>query len=139
MTNGVLYQRLVVNANRFFEKFDVVGNYIYSFSSLVDSLFTPYPNSSVALPPENGLYEVRGVGMRLYSPEAHNFVSKIRWLEESINGRASAIANSLEELVLQMARDNRSWGYKRIVGVLENFELLHRARKRTTGFQLHVA
>jgi hypothetical protein len=31
-----------------------------------------------------------------------------------------ATPNSLEELVLQMARDNPSWGYKRIVGALEN-------------------
>jgi hypothetical protein len=75
VTNSVLHQQRVVNANRFFEKFDVVGNYIYYFSSFVDSLFTPYPNSSVALPPENGLYVVHGVGMGLYSPEAHNFVS----------------------------------------------------------------
>jgi hypothetical protein len=27
---------------------------------------------------------------------------------------------SLEDLVLKMARDNRTWGYKRLVGTLEN-------------------
>jgi transposase InsO family protein len=34
-------------------------------------------------------------------------------------GRPST-TQEVEELVLQLARDNRSWGYKRIVGALEN-------------------
>ena len=35
--------------------------------------------------------------------------------------------NSLEELILKMARENRSWGYRRIVGALSNlgYEVSH--------------
>ena len=35
--------------------------------------------------------------------------------------------NSLEELILKMARENRSWGYRRIVGALSNlgYEVRH--------------
>jgi len=32
----------------------------------------------------------------------------------------SATSQAMEELVLQFARENRSWGYRRIVGALSN-------------------
>jgi transposase InsO family protein len=38
---------------------------------------------------------------------------------------------SLEDLVLQMARDNRHWGYKRMVGALEN--LGHKISQQTVA------
>lgn len=38
---------------------------------------------------------------------------------------------SLEDLVLEMARDNRSWGYKRMVGALGN--LRHKLRRQTVA------
>ena len=39
--------------------------------------------------------------------------------KRSVLGRPSTL-KALEELALQMDRDNRTWGYKRIVGALEN-------------------
>ena len=48
----------------------------------------------------------------------------------SVLGRPSTI-QSLEELGLQMARDNRTWGYKRITGALKN--LGHQISRQTVG------
>jgi putative transposase len=45
-------------------------------------------------------------------------------------GRPSTL-KALEELVLQMARDNRTWGYKRIAGALEN--LGHKISRETVA------
>jgi hypothetical protein len=45
-------------------------------------------------------------------------------------GRPSTL-QSLEELVLQMAQDNRTWGYKRIAGALEN--LGHKISRETVA------
>jgi hypothetical protein len=45
-------------------------------------------------------------------------------------GRPSTL-KSLEDLLLQMARDNRAWGYKRIAGALE--ALGHKIRRETVG------
>jgi putative transposase len=38
---------------------------------------------------------------------------------------------SVEDLVLQIARENRTWGYKRITGALEN--LGHQISRQTVG------
>jgi hypothetical protein len=35
-------------------------------------------------------------------------------------GRCGSTSNTIEELVLRLARENRSWGYRRIVGALSN-------------------
>jgi transposase InsO family protein len=35
-------------------------------------------------------------------------------------GKGSSSSDEIEELVLQLARENRSWGYRRIVGALSN-------------------
>jgi hypothetical protein len=35
-------------------------------------------------------------------------------------GKASSTGGQIEELVLQFARENRTWGYRRIVGALRN-------------------
>jgi hypothetical protein len=44
----------------------------------------------------------------------------------------------VEELAVQLARDNRTWGYKRIAGALEN--LGHRVSRQTDGpFELPIA
>jgi hypothetical protein len=35
-------------------------------------------------------------------------------------GKGASTSGEIEELVLQLARENRSWGYRRIAGALSN-------------------
>jgi hypothetical protein len=36
-------------------------------------------------------------------------------------GKGGSTSDKIEELVLQLARENRTWGYRRIMGALSNF------------------
>lgn len=40
--------------------------------------------------------------------------------KNQLSGKTSSTGDLIEELVLQFARENRSWGYRRIVGALRN-------------------
>lgn len=40
-------------------------------------------------------------------------------------GKSGSTSNEIEELVLQLARENRTWGYRRIVGAVLTRKLVH--------------
>jgi hypothetical protein len=57
--------------------------------------------------------------------------SQVRWLEEARQPGRPTIAPEVEELIIRFARENKGWGYDRIVGALA--DLGHVVSDQTAG------
>jgi hypothetical protein len=70
VTNGLFYAQRSVSADPFSSRIDLVG---YAAKTLVN-LLVPKVNSSVAIPPGDAMYVVRGIGPAFLTPADFSFV-----------------------------------------------------------------
>jgi len=110
-TNGLFYAQRSVGANLFSSRLNLTGLLLKS----VTGLFTPKVNTSVAIPPGDAAYVVRGVGPSFFTPPDFAYVQNQMPVEylETLVVNVSAVAF---QLLGQMTDDKTTQALIKSIG-----------------------